>query len=136
MPARLLPNIESLVVAVLRANADIVALVGDRVGTELYAGAAAAIQVHLITSDEIVARHLDGTRVQVDGWGGSKLDAWTVAATARAVLVEYDGVVGSIGVMTGARTLAGPQWLPDSTFEPPRARYVTDLEVYAHPIPT
>lgn len=134
MTVRLLPNVESLVVAVLKADDDLDALVGERIGTELYAGSAAAVQVHLITGDEIVRDHLDGAHVQIDGWGGSKLDAINVIRTARAVLLAYSGVVSGIGVMSGAETITTPQWLPDEAFTPPRPRYVCDMRVYAHPL--
>lgn len=134
MTLRVVPSVESMVVAVLRADTDLDDIVGTRIGTELYAGVAAAVQVHLVSGEERVRHHLDAARVQIDGWGGSKLDAWNAVSRARAVLLGFQGVVTGLGVMSGARTLTTPQWLPDDTFEPPRARYTCDLEVYVHPL--
>lgn len=135
MPVRTLPDVEAVVTAHLRASAEVQDLTGGgapRVGTELYAGDTAALKVTLISGEERLARHLDAARIQLDAYGGTKAQARTLIATARAVLVEMPSTHAG-GVVTDIRTLVTPWWNPDTGFEPARPRYTADLEIVLHP---
>lgn len=136
MTVRLLPDPEVVAVGVLRGSSDITDLIGTRVGTELYAGTGAALQITLVDGTERVRLHLDAVRLQVDAWGGTKAEAQTLAATARAVLLAAGGTVTATAVITDARTLIRPHWLPDPEFSPPRPRYSADYELVLHPLPS
>ena len=135
MPVRLLPSTEVLVVAHLKAHADVAALVGARIGTELYSGAASAIWVSLVTGGEQVRNHLVSAVVDVRSYGGSKDDADVLARTVHAAMHEAPGAHAT-GVVTGVETLTLPSWLPDDGFEPPRPRYVATYQLSLHPTPS
>jgi len=130
----LVPDIEILAVAHLKASADIAALVGDRVGTELYAGTTSAIWLSLVTGDERVRNHLIGPMLDVRSYGGTKGQASTLARTVHAVMHDMPGV-HTQGVVTSVRCLTLPAWNPDDGFDPPRPRYLGTYELVAHPSP-
>jgi hypothetical protein len=134
MPVRVLPSIEVLAVAHLKASADVAALVGTRVGTELYAGADSAIWLSLVTGEERFRNHLAALMLDVRSYGGSKSQADVLARTVHAVMHTMPGVHPQ-GVVTAVQTLAMPAWNPDEGFTPPRARYVGTYVVVLHPNP-
>ena len=135
MPVRVLPSIETLVVAYLKASSDIAALVGTRIGTELYAGADPAIWLSLVTGDERFRNHLVAPVLDVRSYGGSKGDADLLARTVHAVMHDMPGVHPS-GVVTGVDALTLPFWMPDEGFEPPRPRYIATYSCTMHPLPS
>lgn len=119
-------------VAHLKASAEVAAIAGTRIGTELYAGSAAAVWVSLVTGEERVDNHLVAPQLDVRSYGGSKADADLLARTVHAVMHDLPGVHAS-GVVTGVDTLTLPFWLPDEGFDPPRARYVATYSITLHP---
>lgn len=132
MAVRLLPSTEVLVVAHLKASADVTALVGVRVGTELYAGADPAVWITMVTGDERVRRHLAAAIIDVRSYGGTKAQADVLTRTVHDVLHQMPGTHAQ-GVVSGVRCLTLPSWLPDEGFTPPRPRYVGSYEIVAHP---
>lgn len=135
MAVRLLPSVEVLVVAHLKASLDVSALVQARVGTELYAGTGPAVWVSLVTGSERVTNHLIAPLVDVRSYGGSKAQADQLARTVHAVMHEMPGVHAT-GVVTGVDTVTLPAWNPDEGFEPPRPRYIGSYVVTCHPLPS
>lgn len=135
MAVRLLPSPEKLTVAYLKASTDVAALVGARVGTELYAGTGAAVWLSLVTGDERVRNHLVAPVIDVRSYGGNKDAAETLALTVHAVMHDMPGLHAR-GVVTGVDTLSIPYWLPDDGFDPPRPRYVATYQLSLHPLPT
>lgn len=135
MPVRVLPSIETLVVAYLKASPDVAALVGTRIGTQLYAGADPAIWLSLVTGDERFRNHLVAPVLDVRSYGGSKGDADLLARTVHAVMHDMPGVHAS-GVVTGVVALTLPFWMPDEGFEPPRPRYIGTYQAVLHPLPS
>lgn len=135
MAVRLLPSTESLVASYLRASADVTALIGTRIGTELYAGSGAAVWLSLVTGSETVRNHLISAVVDVRSYGGSKADADLLARTVHAVMHDMPGVHAG-GIVTGVDTLTIPAWLPDEGFEPARPRYLATYSVTAHALPS
>lgn len=135
MAVRLLPSTEVLVVAHLKASADVTALVGARVGTELYSGGDAAVWLSLVSGDERVRRHLAAQVVDVRSYGGSKAQADLLARTVHDVLHQMPGSHAQ-GVVSAVRCLTLPSWSPDEGFTPPRPRYLSSYEIVAHPSPS
>ena len=72
---------------------------------------------------------LDLAELQADVYGGTKAQAWSVVATLRALAAER-GTGGATGPTLIVRTA---RFLPDETFNPPRPRYVLDLDCYVRP---
>ena len=132
MAVRLLPDVEILAVAHLKASADIVALVGTRVGTELYSGTEPAIWLSLVTGEERFRNHLAAPMLDIRSYGGNKLQASVLARTVYAVMHNMPGVHAQ-GVVTAVRCLSMHSWNPDDGFTPPRARYISTFEVTLHP---
>lgn len=132
MPVRLLPSTEALVVAYLRASTDVTALIGTRIGTELYAGTGGAVWLSHVTGSEQVRNHLITSIVDIRSYGGSKGDADLLARTVHAVMHDLPGVRPA-GVVTGVEALTIPSWSPDDGFDPPRPRYLATYAVTVHP---
>lgn len=132
MAVRLLPSVEVLVVAHLKASSDVTAITGNRIGTELYAGTDPAVWLSLVTGEERVRNHLAAPQLDVRSYGGTKAQADLLARTVHAVMHDLPGS-HSEGVVTGVDTLTLPFWLPDDGFEPPRPRYVGTYSITLHP---
>lgn len=132
----LLPDVERLVATYLRAHADVVALVGDRVYTAFpaQAGGECLVLLQRFGGSPPLSRPLvvDEAQMQVDAYGGTKAQAHEVLVTVLAALAELPDVVTAIGhvsnVGQGAR-----RYLPDETFTPHRPRYVADLTLTTRP---
>lgn len=133
MAVRLLPSAEVLTVAYLRSSADVTAIAGTRVGTELYAGTDPAIWLSLVTGDERVRNHLVAPVLDVRSYGGNKADADLLARTVHAVMHDMPGVHAT-GIVTDVSAVTLPFWLPDEGFEPPRPRYLGTYAVTCHPL--
>lgn len=135
MAVRLLPSPEVLTVAHLKASVDVAALVGTRVGTELYAGTGSAVWLSLVTGSEQVRNHLITAVLDVRSYGGTKVQADELARTVHAVMHDMQGSHAQ-GVVSGVDTLTLPAWNPDDGFEPPRPRYVGTYAVHLHTNPS
>ena len=135
MAVRLLPSIEILAVAHLKASADVTAIAGTRVGTELYAGSAAAVWLSFVTGSERVDNHLIAPMIDVRSYGGTKLEALNLSRTVHAVMHDMEGVHAQ-GVVTDVTCVTLPAWNPDDGFKPPRPRYLGTYVVTCHPSPS
>ena len=137
MSTPVLPDVEAMLSAALRADADIIALVGDRVYGELPkdAGLRAGPLVRLgrigggPTGQPLT---LDAAIVQFDVWGGTKKQAREVAATIAKVVGELAGYSGPDGYITGTSP-GSLRYVPDESFTPQRPRYVVEATVYNRP---
>lgn len=76
---------------------------------------------------------LDEAHVQVQVWASTKEDAYTLAATARAALLDMESHRDEACVVTGVTDLSGIQWVPDTSQDPTLPRYVFGIAVYLHP---
>jgi hypothetical protein len=132
-----MPDVEAIVSSALRSDANIIALVDDRVYGELPKDVADRVGP-LVRLARIGGGptgqplHLDAALMQFDVWGGSKKQAREVAATIAAVLDELAGTAGADGYITGTAP-GSVRYVPDETFTPHRPRYVVDVIVYARP---
>ena len=132
-PLTILPDAERVLSSWLREQPEIVALVADRVYTAFpaKAGSAPLVLVRRWGGEPPVPTPLvlDLATVQLDAYGGTKAQAWEVAATCRAVCAERGrgDAYGPTIIVRAAR------FQPDEIFNPPRPRYVCDLDVYVRP---
>jgi hypothetical protein len=131
---RLLPDVEALAVAHLRANSSVAALVGTRVSTELPATPQwPYLIVTLLMGVEKIPHHLDEQYVQLSAWGDTKAQANLLVRTARAALIDARSASHTRGVVTNVRTVLSPRWLPDETTGHSRPRYTCDMALTVHP---
>lgn len=131
-PIRVLPNAEALLVAFLRADPDVSAIAGQRGYTAALPpdpdlpcfrvtrwGGVPAVGYPLV---------LDTASMQVDAWASTNTAAQALLATIRAVMAERMPGKHPTGVVT--RVDFGPMSdAPDTTFDPPRPRYVADVTI-------
>lgn len=130
-----MPSAEVLAVAYLKSVAEVTALVGARIGTELYAGSDPAVWLSLVTGSESIPNHLAAPVLDVRSYGGTKAQADLLSRTVHAAMHDMPGVHGS-GVVTDVSALTLPFWLPDDGFTPPRPRYVGTYACTLHPLPS
>lgn len=135
MVVALLPNVEAMVSAFLRAQPEIVAAVADRVFTAIPGDPVyPLIRVTQFDDIKITQRPLWVARssIQIEGFGGSKDDAWRACATAQAVLGERFLGAQSGGVVcdVGWGSLRD---IPDVTFTPAKPRFLTTAYITVHP---
>lgn len=132
MTIYVLPDVESVVVAYLKAHPDVIALVDPKnIGAELPPKSDFPyLQVTLGGGTVPVERFLAAPAVTIDAWGGTRLEARTLCATAHAALIELVGVQGSLGVVTGAATLLHPRKRTDR--ENNRPVYTAEVLIWLH----
>lgn len=130
----LVPDTDRVLANWLRAQPEVVRLVGDRVYTTFprKAGGECLILVRRTGGTPPVPRPLvyDQALTQVDVYGGGRGEAYEVVAVVRAVCSERAGGTpsGTPAIVVGAL-----RYVPDEIYDPPRPRYVCDLEVYVRP---
>ncbi len=137
MPAlRDVVDIEATLVAYLKADAAVAALVGTRVSTELPAGFTAEARVRLFRvggapSPDDPAGYLDRPSVQFDCYGATREQAWDVAAATLRAALEAPAATHTGVVITGTRRTLGPTWQPDPDTDIPR--YLLTAVLWTHP---
>jgi hypothetical protein len=132
-------NMEALVSAFLRDQSEVTDLVEDRVYTSLPKAITwPAVRVTQILDSPTGGHPLWGVafNMQVEAWGGSKGDAWRIAATCRAAIdARIIGVHEGYGVVNGTDP-ASMFDLPDEDFEPAKPRWIVTCTIYGHPLAT
>lgn len=81
-----------------------------------------------------VAGHIDAARVQLDCYGATEAQAWSLAALVAAALRALPGA-HTAGVVSDVVSIS-LAWSPDPDFEPSRYRVVVTATVYVHPNPS
>lgn len=137
MAVELLPDAEQLVSAYLRANADITAVVAQRVYTEIPNDPTfPLVRLTRVGGVPVTQRplHLDVATIQFDCYGGPKKTAQNIAQTIRAVLSApaFIGGHAPLGVVS-AVNWGVFAYVPDDTYTPAKPRYVVDADIYLHP---
>lgn len=127
---------ERLLSAFLRGQPEITALVADRVYTDLPSRATfPLIRLTLIGGQPLYSLplHIDEAFIQLDCYGGPKVQARLIADTVRSLMAEEafrsrhdQGVV--VNVEFGQLA-----YIPDDTFDPPKPRYVVEVSLLTHP---
>lgn len=137
MPEALIiqPNMEALVSKFLRDQPEILDVVDDRTYTVLPADVTfPAIRVTQLNDNKITRQPLwvVAYNIQIECWGGSKVEAWRGATTAAAALDQRlkglveDAVVSGVDI--------GPLLdIPDADYEPARARWLFTSTITARP---
>ncbi len=131
------PNIEAEISSALRASSLVSAALDDRVYTVLPAGVTfPAARIVLIGDVKVTRRPLWIYRaaVQIDVWGGSKIEAWDGVAAIQAALAELEGTTGST-LHYGAVDVASLADTPDPDFTPAKPRFMLSAEITFHPRP-
>lgn len=132
----LLPNIEHLVSTFLQTHPNITPLIAGRSYTVIPNSPTWPL-VRVSQYDDLPAGqrplHHVAYFIQVEAFGGSKAQAWTIAATCRSALAA--DLVGSHadGVVTGVDT-RGLSDQPDDSYSPAKPRWLFAATVYAHPL--
>lgn len=131
----LLVDAERLVGDYLRAHADIVGLVDDRVYTQVPPNAQKPfIRLQRIGGRTEAWRHLERARIQIEAWADSEVPAWELAATVQAVIKDAEVTTHDLGVVTFVGEALGLRNLPDPETLTPR--YLFDALIYIHPYPS
>lgn len=138
MPATALPaNGELLVQDYLRANSEVSALVGTRVGSEVHA-TRPCLRVQQINELEGGLGWFNTAVLQFDAYADTQGVARTLIDTVRKALRGMSGAYAR-GVVTGVTHDGGPRWLPDEDLPnavgKPMPRYSADFRVHIHPTP-
>lgn len=143
MPLDLLPDAEALVSAFLRDQAELAALVDDRVYTvipRLDKGEAEwrfpLVRVSRYGGAPAFAQPLwiDQPTMQVDAFGGPKATAHDIASTCQALLDLR--LIGrhDLGVVSDV-VFGSKSYVPDPGFDPARPRYLFTFTATMHPNP-
>lgn len=128
----LLPDVEAEVINFLRNDPDVLASdLSDRIYGKLPQDKIYPLaRVTQVTSNMLVQvppAEFEQVTLQIDVWGGTKADTKTAAQTLRAVLAHrfvQPGIEPASAVDLGSLA-----WLPDQDFDPPKARYTSDVLV-------
>lgn len=139
----LLPDVERLVSVWLREDADVVALVDDRVFTawpkaDPARSEQALVLVTRIGGEPPFSRPLvfDLCTLQLDCYSATKPDrkhgAHALAETVRRSLSKLVDQVRPEGVVHDV-TFGAKRYIADESFDPPRSRYVCDVDVTTSP---
>jgi hypothetical protein len=127
---------ERLLSGWLRAQPEIVALVEDRVYTENPNRAVfPLLKINQIAGNPVFSRplYLDESLIQLDAYGGPKVQARQLIDTTRELLAErFVGHHVDIGVVT-AVNFGDLTYLPDDGYAPPKPRWIALASIYTHP---
>lgn len=127
---------ERLLSAYLRGQASVTALVGDRVYTDLPSRATFPLVRLTLTGGQPVYSYplfLDEAAIQIDCYGGPKVQARLLADTVRSLMASSDFTgVHDLGVVTSVR-FGSLHYLPDDAFEPPKPRYIAEASIFSRP---
>lgn len=141
-PLRVLPDVEALVVAFSRADADVSSLLGVRIyGDSVpHKKTYPLARVHRFGGVPVmqVPLEIDTATLQLDVWDNTKRGASNVMRTWRSVLAArlpgvHDFGGGVAGVIT-AVDIGVLSYDPDAVFDPPKPRYITDVSVSYRPL--
>lgn len=114
----LLPDVIVPTVAWLTQISEIVAVVGDRVGTET-SGVWPAVRLDLTGGVSLFEQRLDTTRLQVHAFADDDQTAVLVARLVRAGLVQMEGHrTPNVMCVTNVDT-SSPQLIQDNSRTPP-----------------
>lgn len=142
-PLYLAPNVEALLSSFLRDQPEIVALIPDddsgaRVYTSIPKDAVYPLARVVLLSDAKITNQplwLVASFVQVDAFGGTKAQAFTLAATIQALFDTRLTGVHPGGVVTGVdHGILGD--LPDEEYEPAKPRFLVTSTIYNRPVAT
>ena len=135
----MLPDLEQIVVAHLRATSAVTALtsnVGTRTPPSTDLPWVKASLIHAQPDPSSPALHFASVLVQLDCYGGANRElaqgqASTLARTVQAALNDMPG--SHTGAVVTAVKTSGPRRIPDVDMKPARERYIVTADVSTHP---
>lgn len=136
MTLQLPPNMEALVSDFLRQQAEVSALVADRVYTAIPAAPTWPLVRVTQLLDVPTGAPLWGIAytIQVEAFGGSKGDAWRIAQTCRAAIdARLAGNYTAHGAVVSGSKPGGLVDLPDDSLTPAKPRWLFSSTIYARP---
>lgn len=135
------PDFEQICVQALLASPEVTAIVGQQVGTRTPRTLNDPwVTVRLIDdlpAPRSSALHLVSALVQIDCYAGAErnsaqAEASLLARTCRSVLHDLAYGLQTAGPVVSKVKAGGIRALPDTDLEPPRERYLVEVEVTAH----
>lgn len=135
------PDFEQICVEALLASLDVTGIVGQRVGTRTPRTLNDPWVTVRLIDDLPAARssalHLVTALVQIDCYAGAarsgaQAEASQLARATRAVLHQLAYGPQTTGPVVSKVKAGSIRPLPDEALEPPRERYIVEVEVTAH----
>jgi len=134
-----MPDVVKMLVGFLRAQAEVTALCGapgsirgQLIKDTIYP----AVRITRISDEPVMIQPflIEAVRVQFDCWGGNNRQAERLAQAVRNVLM-YRGLnyFNDEGIICRV-VPRGLSDSPDDTQEPPKERYILEMEVHVRPI--
>jgi uncharacterized protein DUF3168 len=130
-------DVEALITTYLRAQTEIVALVADRVYSDMpHERTYPLVLVTRVGGSHIYKNHLEEADVEISAYGGTHKQAYTLAYTCLSTMAS--GIVGSHqdGVVTKVKGIA-VSYSPEPDSQDPqghaRPRVLLSATVTAHP---
>jgi uncharacterized protein DUF3168 len=131
-PVIVLPDVESIVVAYLKANPQVDAVVDGRVYGELPPRVDfPAIAILLVSDDVPIDWWLSGAWIQVDCFGTTREQARTLARITHAELIGMSGKQPDGSVVSSVSTISGVRHIGEPVDN--RARYQVSVRINVHP---
>jgi len=132
-----LPDAEFVCVNYLLNKPSVQELVEDRISTELPKDLELpCLTLTRIGGIPVEGIWLDEAHIQVSSWATSKREAFLIASTARAGLLDMNfGYRDDIeqAYVTAVKDMSGLLWMPDDSTTKPTSRYLFGIAVYIHP---
>jgi hypothetical protein len=125
----LLPDMDQELVDFLTSHAALSPLHGGRVGTELQSDLV-CLQVTSLGGSQPWPWEATA-EFQVSAWGGTQLQANTLARTVVAAVFDLTGAAVDGGRVVGVDVRLAPLWQPDD--QTARPRYLTDVALTVFP---
>lgn len=132
MALQLLPDVEAFLYRYLGTQPDVAALVAGRVYTRIpNAPAFPLLRIVRVAGAPVYSAplFLDNALVQFDAFGGSSVQAFTLAETVRAALAALPGSGDDQLLVTGV-TFGTFAAADDDSYDPPKPRYRFDAFLY------
>lgn len=129
-----MPAIEKLLVAALKAESELDATFGDRIATKLGTSPVFPfLTLRRTGSFRPVEKWLVAATVEFEVWGDLETEPATELAAnlAESVVLGLSGAYAS-AVVTGVEPVLGPRNVGDP--ETGRPRYIFEARVFAHPV--
>ncbi|MEU1761674.1 hypothetical protein [Micromonospora sp. NPDC005652] len=129
MPYALMPDLDQALVDYLKTNTQLLPLHSGRVGTRLAAGTAPAVRVTSLGGTQPWPWEAS-QEYQVEWWGGTDLQAKTLARVGESALWSLRGQVLG-GRITGVAMPLTQLWSPDEAAN--RPRFISQVQFLVHP---
>jgi len=128
-PPSAFPDVEALVVEILKADAAVAAALVTVQPPADFNGTTAAVLVNRRGGAWIGQLHVDQPLIELEVYGPTKHDAHILANSARRALMAAAGHTYGTNQITEVEEQDGPRWLPDYLYSAAN-RYLSVLKVF------